>query len=169
MANTFELISSVPVGSGGASSMNFNSIPQTYTDLCLKFSGRLSGSSYGNIQLTFNGTGSGYANKFLQGDGASAIAGSGNTTSLYLAVSNSSGGTSAFPSAEMYIPNYTSGNTKSTSVDQATEDNSSTAFLRLTAGLCPTAAITSISIFPESGYGNIVQHSTAYLYGIKNS
>jgi hypothetical protein len=37
MANTFELIASSTVGSGGAANIDFTSIPATYTDLCLKF------------------------------------------------------------------------------------------------------------------------------------
>ena len=41
MANTFQLISSTTVGAGGASSIDFTSIPSTYTDLVIKWSGRL--------------------------------------------------------------------------------------------------------------------------------
>ena len=168
MPNTFTLIQAVTVGSGGTSSINFSSIPQTFTDLCLKLSGRLTTGSYGNMNVTFNGTTSGYTNRYINSDGASVTSATGNTTSLYLAISNSSGGTSVFSSGEMYIPNYTSTNNKSTSNDQVSEDNATTAFARLIAGLLTTsAAITSISIAPEPGFGNIVQYSTAYLYGIK--
>ena len=38
MADTYTLISSVTVGAGGASSIDFTSIPATYTDLLVKFS-----------------------------------------------------------------------------------------------------------------------------------
>ena len=170
MPNTFTLIASSTVGAGGAASIDFTSIPSTYTDLCIKFSGRLSSGSYGNMEVRFNGSSSGYSNRVLTGDGASATSGSGNTTSLYLAVSNSSSGTNTFSSADMYIPNYTSSANKSTSAEGVSEDNATTAFARLMAGLLTTsAAITSISIVPESGYGTIVQHSTAYLYGIIKS
>ena len=40
MATTFTKIASVTVGSGGASSIDFTSIPSTYTDLCVKLSTR---------------------------------------------------------------------------------------------------------------------------------
>jgi hypothetical protein len=40
MANTYEIISSVTVGAGGAAYIEFTNIPQTYTDLNLVFSGR---------------------------------------------------------------------------------------------------------------------------------
>jgi len=170
MPNTFELIASSTVGAGGASSIDFNSIPQTYTDLCLKASGRLSSGSFGNIEVRFNGTGSGYANRFIQGDGSSVITSSANTTSLYFTGSNSSGGTNTFSSGEMYITNYTNSLNKSTSVESAIEDNATYATLRLIANVLSTsAAITSISVFPEPGYGSFVQYSTAYLYGVKNA
>jgi hypothetical protein len=170
MPNTFELISSVTVGAGGASSMDFTSIPQTYTHLCLKVSGRLSSGSYGNIEVRFNGTGSGYANRVIQSDGSSVSTFTGNITSLYFTGSNSSGGTSVFSSGEMHISNYTNSLNKSTFVESGVEDNATTATLRLIANVLSTSApVTSISVFPEPGYGSFVQHSTAYLYGIKNS
>ena len=53
MANTYTLISSVTVGSGGASSIDFTSIPATYTDLCLVWSGRSAGSDV-DTKITFN-------------------------------------------------------------------------------------------------------------------
>ena len=37
---TYTLISSVTVGAGGASSIDFTSIPSTYTDLLVKISAR---------------------------------------------------------------------------------------------------------------------------------
>ena len=38
MANTFELIASYTVGAGGQASIDFNTSPSTYTDLCIKAS-----------------------------------------------------------------------------------------------------------------------------------
>ena len=38
MAVTHNLISTITVGSGGAASIDFTSIPQTYTDLLVKIS-----------------------------------------------------------------------------------------------------------------------------------
>jgi hypothetical protein len=40
MANTYEAIATVEVGSGGAADIEFTSIPGTYTDLVLKLSAR---------------------------------------------------------------------------------------------------------------------------------
>ena len=53
MANTFEQITTVTVGSGGASSIDFTSIPQTYTDLVIKTSARNTSTST-TMYLEFN-------------------------------------------------------------------------------------------------------------------
>jgi hypothetical protein len=55
MATTYKLISSVTVGSGGATTMTFSSIPQTYTDLLLKISSRNTTGGADNHRVTFNG------------------------------------------------------------------------------------------------------------------
>ena len=61
MANTYTLISSVTVGSGGASSIEFTSIPSTYTDLLLNFSGRSNTNQASGgfaCKIEFNGSSS---------------------------------------------------------------------------------------------------------------
>ena len=56
MANpTMTLIASNTVGSGGASSVTFSSIPQTYTDLVVKINSRVT-STDGGGTFTFNGS-----------------------------------------------------------------------------------------------------------------
>ena len=55
MANTFVLLASTTVGSGGASSIDFTSIPATYTDLVVKVSGRIDYAQTGDyFKITFN-------------------------------------------------------------------------------------------------------------------
>jgi hypothetical protein len=165
MPNTYKLISSVTVGSGGAASMVFSSIPQTYTDLLIKVSAR--GVGIDN-QLTFNGSTSNNSSRYLFGNGASAISGS-DASNIQLQGSTESGNTAnTFGNMEIYIPNYTSANYKSVSIDAVTENNATTAYAFLSAGLWSnTAAITSATITNSSG--NYVQYSTAYLYGISNA
>ena len=101
----------VTVGSGGASSIDFTSIPQTYTDLLLKVSARSVGST-GEIRLEFNGVTTGYSGRYIQGNGSTATSGvEGATHSLYLGENAYSTYTSnVFTSGEFYIPNYTSSN-----------------------------------------------------------
>jgi hypothetical protein len=76
---------------------------------------------------------------------------------------------STFSSHEIYVPNYASTTltAKSYSVDSVTENNATTAYANLIAGLITTGAsgISSIT-FTQSGAGNFVQHSTFSLYGV---
>jgi hypothetical protein len=168
MANTFELIASSTVGSGGAASISFSSIPSTYTDLCLKVSARADTSTVAMI-ATFNGSTSGYSNKRLYGTGSSVASDSYLTTGIICVLCNDSTYTAnTFANGEMYIPNYAGSTYKSASLDGVSENNATTAYAMLTAGLWSnTAAITSITLTPTSG--NVVQYSTAYLYGVKNA
>ena len=174
MANTFIKIASVTVGSGGASSIDFTSIPSTYTDLCIKASLRSTvaqTNDYGIIQ--FNGdTGSNYPWRQLAGNGASAVSSSGTSAgALVLRYSAANATANTFGSDDLYIPNYAGSNYKSISTDTVSESNGSAAsdaIASLWAGLWNnTAAITSLSLKPASG--NFVQYSTAILYGIKSS
>ena len=170
-SNTYTLISSVTVGSGGASSIDFTSIPATYTDLVLKTSARNTSTST-TMYLEFNGSGgTAYSVRVLYGDGSAA----GSTSSASRANIKNDGGAddsgytaSTFANSEFYIPNYAGSNKKSVSVDGVPENNATTTYMALTAGLWDsTSAITSIKLTLFSG--NFAQYSTAYLYGVKSS
>ena len=169
MANTYVAIATTTVGSGGAAEIEFTSIPATYTDLVVKVSGRASTTTTG-CDITFNGTTSGYTNRRLYGTGSATASDSAGTTYISnTMLVDSSYTASTFGNGEIYIPNYAGSNNKSVSVDGVTENNATTALSMLTAGLLSnSAAITSIKL-EVSGGGNFVQHSTATLYGIKNS
>lgn len=164
MANTFQLISSATVGSGGASSIDFTSIPSTYTDLVLHSSLRNSGTNT-DCYLLVNGSNG--SDKWLYAQGSSP--GSTNGSKIYVESAISSQTTSTFSNSQIYIPNYTNGVYKNFAIDTITENNSSTGnLLLLSAGLWSSgSAITSLSITVLAG--SFVQYSTAYLYGIKNS
>jgi hypothetical protein len=174
MAKVFKLIESITVGSGGSATIDFTSIPQTYTDLILKLSvrGTIAGSNEGGAQMIFNNsTASNYSFRNLRGAG-SGTPGSGAATGVaYIRVTNNhptAGNTaSTFCNSEVYIPNYTSSRAKSTSENNASENNNATAFIQLVAGLWNlTDAITRITLTSEATL--FAQHSTAYLYGISN-
>ena len=64
MPDTFIKIASVTVGSGGASSIDFTSIPSTYTDLVVVHSLRGTNAAvYQQARIQFNGdTASNYTN-----------------------------------------------------------------------------------------------------------
>jgi hypothetical protein len=168
MPNTFELIASSTVGAGGVASIDFTSIPSTYTDLCLKVSVRINNTSTAFSTIEFNGSASSFSSRWLDGSG-SAVS-SGTTPSNTAFASNWSGATSnTFNNAEIYIPNYAGSNNKSYSSDSVTENNATQAFADLIAGLWSnTAAINQVTVKPPSGT-SFVQYSTAYLYGVKNA
>jgi hypothetical protein len=163
---TFIKIASATVGSGGASSINFNSIPGTYTDLVLKGSIRTNSAQTDNsMSLNLNGSGSGFSSRFVFGNGSSAASGTG---ALILQANGGTSTASTFSNFEIYLPNYTSSNNKSFSNDAVTENNATSAIAGLLAGLWSnTAAVTSLSVVASTG--TFVQYSTATLYGISNS
>ena len=169
MANTFKKIQTVTVGAGGASSIDFTSIPQTFTDLKIVLSARTNRASSVTdfLSITFNGSTTNRSGRELFGTGTGAGSGTVSILGGGLIV-GSTATASVFGSTEIYIPNYTSANNKSLSVDSVSENNGSEAYQDLLANLwANTAAITSISIFSNNS-ANFVQYSTATLYGVAN-
>ena len=162
----YNLISTVTVGSGGASSIEFTSIPQTYTDLLVVCSGRTNGSGNG-INISFNGNTSNYSNRALQGNGSAASSfGTYNRNAGMVTDSNQTA--SVFGSTSIYVPNYAGSTFKSYSADGVSENNAATAYMSFIAGLwSDVSAITSLTL--SLMVGNFVQYSSATLYGIKNS
>lgn len=165
MANTFELISAVTVGSGGASSIDFTSIPSTYTDLCAVYSLRTTAGDFPSGYFQLNGSTSSFTTRNLWGSGSAAYS---DTTARWLGYLDGNAQTaSTFASLQLYIPNYTSSNYKSVSAETVAETNASTAYMNMAAHLWSnTAAVTSLSVSSSS---NFAQYSTAYLYGVKNA
>jgi hypothetical protein len=174
MANTMTLIASSTVGSGGAASISFSSIPSTYTDLCVKISARMdtAAANVSYLKVRFNAATTNYADRTVFGSGA--VAGSvfniiGDQTGIYwLAIPAAASTSSVFGNADVYVPNYNSANYKSVSIDSVSENNGTTTYAFLVAGLWQsTSAITSINLVPDAGA--LVQYSTFYLYGVKNA
>jgi hypothetical protein len=173
VANTFVKIQTVTVGSPVAN-IDFTSIPQNYTDLKIVLSLRGTRANIINeTGIQFNGvTTSSYTYRVLRGNGASADSFNGGAGQVYAyggvnPAASSTG--SVFGSAEIYIPNYTSANYKSFSVDAVQETNGTTAYQILSADIFNnTAAITSIKFYSLDS-DNFAQYSTATLYGIKSS
>jgi hypothetical protein len=165
----------VTVGSGGAASIDFTSIPSTYTDLVLKLSLRQNTTNFGSgITMTFNNnTSSSYSMRLLRGNPSSSDASSAsetNLTSTFVGVTQMNTA-STFTNMEMYIPNYTSTTAaKSVSIDEVTEANQTESRLYFLANLwnpSTQAAIDRITINATSF--DFVQYSTAYLYGVSNA
>jgi hypothetical protein len=157
-------------GAGGVSTVTFNNIPQTFTDLKLVISYRDAfAAAFLTPNMWFNGdnTSSNYSKTLIEGGGSGTPGSSRQTSTTLFNVQNINGASSTsntFTSADIYIPNYAGSNFKSALGDVVTENNATQSFQELHAFLWRnTNAITSISIQPPQSF---VQHSTFSLYGI---
>ena len=164
MAQAYQLIQAITVGAGGAASIDFTNIPSNYTDLCIKFSGRNAGNYY-TFSMKVNGSSVTSAIR-CYGVGSSTTVSSDTYNGFYTNYSTLTAST--FGSTEIYIPNYTSANIKSFSVEAVSETNATACYMNLASAVYSTSsAISSFSLIPESG--NFAQYTTAYIYGISNS
>jgi len=133
-----------------AAYIEFTSIPQDGTDLVALISLRTNRSLQGDgFYVRFNGSQTGYTQRRLIGDGASP---SSDTGAASLMANAATATSNTFGNAQFYIPNYTGSRNKSYSNEGASENNATTAYMGLNAGLWSnTAAITSIAFSPEGG------------------
>lgn len=163
----FESIATYTVGSGGQATIEFTSIPQTFTHLQLRCSSKTSGASADSyIRLGYSGTN--YATSYrhlLYGDGSSAsgIAASGEG---YIISTAGSGGTSIFSADIIDILDYTNTNKNKTIKNLGGRDLNGSGAVQLASALWNyTNAVTSIELKPFSG--SFVQYSHFALYGIR--
>jgi hypothetical protein len=170
MASTYTLIEKITVPVNGSNTVSFSNIPQNYTDLVLKISARTlyQGGADGYFFFQDGSGTSNYNWKKLQGYGTGTSSygatGSGTIAGLTLKGDASS---NAFSNIEVYIPNYTSSNYKSTSSDIVSENNGSAGYTDLVAGMwTSTSPITSITFYVALGWA---YNSTFYLYGVSKA
>ena len=176
MPNTFELIASSTVGAGGALTIDFSSIPSTFTDLCVLVSARNALDVQGDMGLRLNAnSGANYSRRTLLGTGTGAASGSSSGDTLLTRAGVATGTdctASTFCNSTIYIPNYAGSTNKSISIDSVTENNATLAYAQMVAGLwSQTAAINQITLYVNSAnlLNTFAQYSTAYLYGVKNA
>jgi hypothetical protein len=171
---TYTLISSVTVGSGGAASIAFTSIPSTYTHLQVRGIARSLEANTGvDVQyLRFNSdTGSNYAWHQLVGNGSSASAAAGTSTSFarggYIALNSEPA--NVFGAVIIDILDYKNTNkNKTVRILSGTEYNNTNGGISFNSGLWQnTNAITSIRLQPSAA--NFAQYSQFVLYGIKGA
>jgi hypothetical protein len=164
LVSSMKLIETKTLGTAAAS-IEFTSIPQTpYTDLLLMLSIRGDATNVANsLDLALNGSTASFTSRLLEGNGSSA-------TSVALAnfagnSTNANSTSNIFSNIQVYIPNYTGNTNKTFSIDAVTENNATTAYQDLIAGVwASTAAITSIRFTQSTG--NSVVGSVISLYGI---
>jgi hypothetical protein len=160
-----KLIESKTLGTAAAS-IEFTSIPSTFTDLVVVLSLRTAraGEIDDPINIELNGTSSGFSARHLFGNGSSALSAT-RTNLVYFG--NAAGATAnTFDNASIYFPNYTGSTNKSYSVDGVSETNGTTAYQNLIAGLWSNTAAISSMLFRSGTANNLVAGSTISLYGI---
>jgi len=151
-----------------AASITFSSIPQTFTDLLILFSGRSDRSnSFDNIRVMPNGASTGVSSRILFGSGSASSSFTESYVSGYTAANSATAST--FGNSSIYIPNYTGSTQKSFSIDSVGENNATASAQAITAGLWSgTDAITSIVLDQGDG-SNWLQYTSATLYGINRT
>lgn len=157
------------VPSGGLSSIEFTSIPQSYDDLLVVCSLRQNTRNSPNggfaFQIIPNNSTASISGRSLRGDGSATL--SQTLTDLRVIGGSSSDTANTFGNSKIYIPNYSGNTAKSFSMDAINETNATDAYPHIVAGLWGnTAPITSLKL--QGLFGDaLVQYSSATLYGIK--
>ena len=172
MPNTTTIIASSTLSSPAAT-IDFTSIPATFTDLLIMVYRR----SVDNVlddAIRFNNDSSSVYS-FTQMQSGASSGGVGTARTANSSASRSGGQepstytANTFNSSSIYIPNYLSSTFKQFIADGADENKSTTNYAWCHAGLWRnTAAINRITISQEPG-GNMATGTSATLYGIKNS
>lgn len=161
--STYEPIATTTLGSAAAS-ITFSSIPSTYTDLRLVFTG--TGTAVANAWGIFNGdTGTNYSGTILNGSG-SAAASARYTTNAYIYFTYYTNFPTTPPSMiTMDIFSY-AGSTYKTALYTLSQDYNGSGSVSVGVALWrSTAAINSVSIQAPSN--TWATGTTATLYGIK--
>jgi hypothetical protein len=163
------LISTQTVGAAGAASINFVSIPQTYTDLILVYSARgTNASTYIDTWVRFNGSSTGYLARMLYTTNGTTAQSATDSSGAQISWGSSTAANapaSTFSNGSIYIPNYTGLNVKTMMMDVAFDNNATAGGIQLIGGnWSTTSAITQVSLIASTG--TFVQYSSASLYGV---
>ena len=173
LPGSYESIATVTVGAGGSASVEFTSIPQTYSHLQIRFIARTNRSvSADNVHLTFNGDNestTNYGYHLLNGDGASASAGAGSNFGYILSgtAAGASLAANIFGFSVVDILDYANTNKNRVVRSLAGYDANGSGIVRLNSGLYrSTTAVTSIKLWAENTFLH-TQYSQFALYGIR--
>ena len=173
----YQSIATVTVGSGGASSVSFTSIPATYTHLQIRAIAKDNQSAHTDdgIYMYLNGdTGANYTRHSIVGDGATVAAyGSANTSIAAVgqsATSNASQNNVFAPNIIDILDYANTNKYKTIRALTGMDTNSSIGVIIPRSCLWRnTSAITSIELKSVGGTYNFVEYSTFALYGIKSA
>jgi hypothetical protein len=166
VTNSYESIATVTVGSGGASQIDFSSIPSTFKNIQIRILSGTTANASVNMYYNTDTTAANYAYHRLVGDGSSASAAAGTALPRIL---DTSGNSTYFQGAVIDILDYTNTNKNKTAralQGYDTNGGSPTGQISFTSGLwLSTASVNAVRLTPASG--SFVQYSSFALYGIK--
>jgi hypothetical protein len=171
---TMTKLASTTVGVTAQSSISFTNIPQGYTDLVIKVSGRTA-AAQGVSELSFNSVTTNLSSRIIYGIGSGSPGSASYASALragYIVGTDYTA--SVFSNNEIYISNYSSNTFKSVTVDSVGENNATEAYSSLNSGLwsnpSPITSLTFTVLNNGTGAAStFTQHSTFTLYGIKNA
>ena len=174
VANSYESIATVVVGSGGQATVSFTSIPSTYTHLQIRFLSRSTfnnGGSGVNCYYTLNGDATNnYSAHALRGDGATVFAnGAASQGAMYPGTTVADAGTSAniFGSGILDILDYAQTTKYKTARLLNGFDRNGGGSVAFSSGNWrSTSAITTVTLATD---GNWAEYSSFALYGIRGA
>jgi hypothetical protein len=168
----YESISTVLVGSGGQSTIEFTSIPSTYTHLQVRFITSNTSDNY-YIQMQFNSSTNDYHWHRFDGDGTNVtVTNNTSPSACVVGVNSVTANTNVMSSGVVDILDYANTNKYKVSRSLHGFNANSTDAGQQKIGLYGslwknTNAITSIKFL--SAAGNFAQNSSFALYGIKGA
>lgn len=166
----FYQIATTTVGAGGASSVEFTNIPQTYTHLQIRGIARCTyaGTSLSAAKIEYNNdtTATNYRGHRLYGTGSAAGSDTEQTSRYGVYAINNNNTASSFAAFAIDILDYANTNKYKTGRAITGGDYNGGGLVFLTSQVwLNTSAITSIKITLSDG--NFSQYSSLALYGVK--
>jgi hypothetical protein len=169
--NSYFSIATVNVGSGGASTISFTSIPSTYTHLQIRAIARTNAVSGGDDNAVLkinNDTGANYSfhQMYGTGSGVGATGYASQNPQVALSATNSNAAANLFGVGIMDILDY-SNNNKYKTVRMLTgqDTNGGGVIIFRSLGWYNSSAITQLDLIGQNG--SFVQYSSFALYGVK--
>ena len=170
----YESIATITVGSGGAASVDFTSIPSTYTHLQIRGIARdARANAQDSMNVKYNNdSGNNYMQYHeLYADGSTAASYAGSTSGAYISLDRIAGntaGASMFGAVIIDILDYANTNKYKTQRSLGGTDQNGSGAVAFASGLwMSTSAINRITLTGASA--NFSQYSSFALYGIKGA
>jgi len=165
ITGAYDSIATVSVGSGGSSSIDFTSIPSTYTHLQIRAIYRTSGAGFNPFYRFNSDTNTNYSRHLMYADGSAVYSeGFANSSAIVGTVVTSA--SSTFNATVVDILDYKDTNKYKTLRLLDGFDANGSGYISLGSGNWrSTSAITSITI----SNGTFAQYSHFALYGIKGA